>query len=310
MATLSEIQSPVWSLGIQGFGYVVQGIEAVKQRLNIAITTSKGSDPLRPEFGTNIYRYIDNPNLKAAANIQYEILEVVKAYVPEVTIVSIKRKVGVGTIDFEILFKTDDGISDVISYTIGSGTIRNTSKQQVILQGIFPANPNAYNYTVRLVLNDTVINPQPPAGGFASVEALVLWMQTNWAFAGRWLVLPDQIVLYGNGDTKTGSITISLLQQRKVLAAVKELGPGQRYSLLLTPQPGQNTVLADPEFFTAQQLLDWVSENWQQYGSWSLQTYAGDFNADFGDDFFIGGTMLQLLTETHPLATLTVNRIG
>jgi hypothetical protein len=42
-------------LGRNGF---VEGIEDIRQSIRIILETPQGSDPLRPEFGSNIYQYI------------------------------------------------------------------------------------------------------------------------------------------------------------------------------------------------------------------------------------------------------------
>ena len=53
--TLADITSADWSLELGTIGGVVQGIADVEQCLGIIVTTPRGSDPLRPTFGANIW---------------------------------------------------------------------------------------------------------------------------------------------------------------------------------------------------------------------------------------------------------------
>jgi len=56
---ISDRPTGLWPLG--AIGEVVQGIADVEQCLGIIVTTPRGSDPLRPTFGADIWRYIDFP---------------------------------------------------------------------------------------------------------------------------------------------------------------------------------------------------------------------------------------------------------
>jgi phage baseplate assembly protein W len=49
------------SIDINNFGRAVKDIEDIKQSWYIILNTVKGSAPLRPEFGSEIFEYIDKP---------------------------------------------------------------------------------------------------------------------------------------------------------------------------------------------------------------------------------------------------------
>src|SRR5579859_6459693 len=94
--TLANIISADWSLALDasgepgsGIGSVVQGLSDVNQCIQIILTTPKGSDPLRPTFGADVWRYIDAPINTAIPAIVREVTEAILRWEPRVTLVSI-----------------------------------------------------------------------------------------------------------------------------------------------------------------------------------------------------------------------------
>jgi uncharacterized protein len=87
--TLADITSADWSLALGAIGEVVQGIADVEQCLGIIVTTPRGSDPLRPTFGANIWRYIDFPISLALPAIVSELTSAITMWEPRVTLVSV-----------------------------------------------------------------------------------------------------------------------------------------------------------------------------------------------------------------------------
>jgi len=87
--TLADITSADWSLALGAIGQVVQGIADVEQCLGIIVTTPQGSDPLRPTFGANIWRYIDFPISRALPAIVSELTSAITTWEPRVKLVSV-----------------------------------------------------------------------------------------------------------------------------------------------------------------------------------------------------------------------------
>jgi phage baseplate assembly protein W len=87
MATnLGDIIATNWQLSGKTIGQVVSGIEDIRQCVGIILTTTKGSCPLNPLFGSDIWRFIDTPVSTAVANISAEILDSVGKWEPRITI--------------------------------------------------------------------------------------------------------------------------------------------------------------------------------------------------------------------------------
>ena len=69
--TLADIRATNWQLSKQNIGQVVSGIEDIRQCVGIILTTTKGSCPLSPLFGSDIWKFIDTPVNTAVANIYW-----------------------------------------------------------------------------------------------------------------------------------------------------------------------------------------------------------------------------------------------
>jgi phage baseplate assembly protein W len=67
----------------------VQGIADVEQCLGIIVTTPRGSDPIRPTFGADIWRYIDFPIDVALPAIVRELTSAITTWEPRVNLISV-----------------------------------------------------------------------------------------------------------------------------------------------------------------------------------------------------------------------------
>lgn len=81
MTKLSEISSLHWQPALQpsaadpgpnGFPDIVENLDDIHQALRIILGTPKGSDPLRPEFGSDLHRYLDYPVDRARPHVVRE----------------------------------------------------------------------------------------------------------------------------------------------------------------------------------------------------------------------------------------------
>lgn len=93
-----DITSADWSLMLDatagdgsgsGLGNVVQGLQDVNQCIRIILTTPKGSDPLRPTFGVDIWQYLDFPLPAARPAIVREITDAILLWEPRVKLLKV-----------------------------------------------------------------------------------------------------------------------------------------------------------------------------------------------------------------------------
>src|SRR5580658_5770068 len=91
--TLADITSADWSLKLNAMGQVVQGIDDIDQCIGIILTTPKGSDPLRPTFGADLWQYIDFPIAAAIPAIVLEVSEAIMIWEPRVKLLAVTASI-------------------------------------------------------------------------------------------------------------------------------------------------------------------------------------------------------------------------
>jgi phage baseplate assembly protein W len=106
--TLDDIQSADWSLMLDsssstqtsgsGIGNVVQGVADINQCIAIILATPPGSDPFRPTFACDLWRWIDAPITVARPNIVREIVEAITKWEPRVRVLSVVVNLVGGTL--------------------------------------------------------------------------------------------------------------------------------------------------------------------------------------------------------------------
>lgn len=99
MTTINDIQSVNWQMALSGPGEVSENLADIRQCIGTIITTSKGTDPLRPEFGTDIFKLVDKPVNVAAPAIVREILTGIQLWEPRVRVTKL-----VYTLEYERIY--------------------------------------------------------------------------------------------------------------------------------------------------------------------------------------------------------------
>lgn len=85
----NDITSLYWQIKLNGNGEILENLDDIKQSIYIILTTQKGSDPHRPLFGSDIYKYIDNPVNSAVPDIIREATDAIRAWEPRIEVLSI-----------------------------------------------------------------------------------------------------------------------------------------------------------------------------------------------------------------------------
>lgn len=83
---VKDIKTKHWSLSASTQGKVVQDLDDINQCITIILATVKGTDPLRPEFGCDILKWIDKPVNRAVPNIIKEAVDAIKLWEPRVVV--------------------------------------------------------------------------------------------------------------------------------------------------------------------------------------------------------------------------------
>jgi hypothetical protein len=102
MTNINEITYVDWQLQLNSIGGVAQGVEDINQCIAIILLTQKGSDPLRPTFGSDIYKYIDYPVNSAKANIIRETIRAIEKWETRVNIDSVSVEINETQINVKV----------------------------------------------------------------------------------------------------------------------------------------------------------------------------------------------------------------
>ena len=93
MANLQDIKSVDWQPKLNEIGSVVEDLDDIDQCIRIILMTRKGSDPHRPEFGSDIWQYIDAPINVAIPNIIREAMDAINIWETRVQINAITAQI-------------------------------------------------------------------------------------------------------------------------------------------------------------------------------------------------------------------------
>ena len=104
--TINDIKSKDWGFDIEKLGAVVEDISDIHQCIYIILMTVKGTDPLRPDFGCDIFKWIDRPVNEAIPNMIKEAVLAINKYEPRVVVTRIVPKIDVSNVSLRIEWET------------------------------------------------------------------------------------------------------------------------------------------------------------------------------------------------------------
>lgn len=99
---IQDIRATNWQLSAITPGEIVSGIEDIRQCIGTILTTTKGSDPMRPLFGSDIWKFIDTPVSTASANIAAEIIDALNKWETRIQIQKITHEIVRTRIDYTL----------------------------------------------------------------------------------------------------------------------------------------------------------------------------------------------------------------
>lgn len=79
-----------WSIDITNEGSIVRGVDDILQCFYIILHTIPGSDPLRPDFGSDIWLYLDKPVNQFSGKFSATIKRDLEKWEPRVSINTVK----------------------------------------------------------------------------------------------------------------------------------------------------------------------------------------------------------------------------
>ncbi|ERE07147.1 GPW/gp25 family protein [Pseudogulbenkiania ferrooxidans] len=96
MKQLPEILSADWSPQLGALGEVVEDVADIDQCIRIILTTQPGTDPLRPLFGCDVWRWLDAPVDIALPHVVREVYAAIGMWEPRAEVVGVTLSPGDG----------------------------------------------------------------------------------------------------------------------------------------------------------------------------------------------------------------------
>ena len=106
----TSITSAHWQPALGTPGEVVEGLRDIDQAIRIILTTPRGSDPHRPEFGSDIHLYIDWPTSRVVPHLVREAVEAIRRWEARVTLVQVLAEIEEERITLRVQWKVADGV--------------------------------------------------------------------------------------------------------------------------------------------------------------------------------------------------------
>lgn len=100
--------SVFWQPALNSPGDIVQGLDDIGQSIHIILRTPRGSDPHRPEFGSDLQRYIDWPIEQAIPHVVRETVDAIRRWEPRCQLQSVKPVVDGDHLTLRVTWKCAD----------------------------------------------------------------------------------------------------------------------------------------------------------------------------------------------------------
>ena len=106
----TSLTSAHWQPALGTPGEVVEGLRDIDQAIRIILTTPRGSDPHRPEFGSDINLYIDWPTNRVVPHLVREAVDAIRRWETRVTVVQVLAEIEEHHITLRVQWKVADGV--------------------------------------------------------------------------------------------------------------------------------------------------------------------------------------------------------
>ena len=85
-----EAKTPNWQVNLKDTSAIVEDMSDIAQCIYTILSTVKGTDPLRPEFGSDVYQFIDNPVNVSQPSLVYAVYTAIEQWEPRVHVNNVR----------------------------------------------------------------------------------------------------------------------------------------------------------------------------------------------------------------------------
>lgn len=107
----TSITAAHWQPALGTSGEVVEGLRDIDQAIRIILTTPKGSDAHRPEFGSDLHLYIDWPTNRVTPHLVREAVDAIRRWETRVSVVQVQINIDAEHVTVRVQWRVADGIA-------------------------------------------------------------------------------------------------------------------------------------------------------------------------------------------------------
>ena len=106
----TNITAAHWQPALGTSGEVVEGLRDIDQAIRIILTTPKGSDAHRPEFGSDLHLYIDWPTNRVTPHLVRETVDAIRRWETRVSVVQVQVSIDAEHVTLRVQWRVADGV--------------------------------------------------------------------------------------------------------------------------------------------------------------------------------------------------------
>ncbi|MFJ2713405.1 GPW/gp25 family protein [Pseudomonas sp. NPDC087346] len=109
----TSITAAHWQPALGTSGEVVEGLRDIDQAIRIVLTTSKGSDAHRPDFGSDLHLYIDWPVNRVTPHLVREAVDAIRRWETRVSVVQVLVVIEDSRIILRVQWRVADSVAQL-----------------------------------------------------------------------------------------------------------------------------------------------------------------------------------------------------
>ena len=106
----TSITAAHWQPALGTPGGVVEGLRDIDQAIRIVLTTPKGSDAHRPDFGSDLHLSIDWPTNRVTPHLVRESVDAIRRWETRVSVVQVQVSIDDEHVIVRVQWRVDDGV--------------------------------------------------------------------------------------------------------------------------------------------------------------------------------------------------------
>lgn len=109
----TSITAAHWQPALGTSGEVVEGLRDIDQSIRIILTTPRGADAHRPDFGSNLHLYIDWPVNRVTPHLVRETVDALRRWETRISVVQVQVQIEESQIRVRVQWRVADGVTQL-----------------------------------------------------------------------------------------------------------------------------------------------------------------------------------------------------